>query len=542
MLRRGSRGPQRRPQAGVEGPALLLAVFALWACSPPPPPPKDPPQIFVTVAASVVAAPTLKLNVNVVGCEAVSDFGVFQETARVRTATYTGNPTEVTMQPSDFNTFYNRLGIAIPLTLQVLATCDDGRTNKSQPVGVRFFPVASVLEKSDGSLALPDSFVAEGGVGTTPVTFVGCSATATGTALVRVNTAGEVIGANVTLPFPCSYSSSISEKNTATGHRWLLEPGRGAFAFDANLNINGIANGTYTVMGVAPNGDAILYDPKAPQTDDSLFRVTPTGGAFPNNRVWAAQTTGILNASPVVNNLGTVFVSSWVSSLGARQGSVVIQRFDFNSGLLINPTYNLATFEYGDLDSPEIPNGAFNASGSVIYFPYQVGSQSQSQVLACATTAPDCTGASRRWISPILDGVGLFAIPYARDTLIAVIAAQKTHFLSEANGQVVTFEGKPITAKGQLFAHSVQPGNASEFYILNGPAGGYPTEIIALDTPQQGELWRYELASGGEVPTTALYLAVDEAGQAWVRSGAKQVKPFTLAQYRDTKGANPPTP
>jgi hypothetical protein len=123
-----------------------------------------------------------------------------------------------------------------------------------------------------------------------------------------------------------------------------------------------------------------------------------------------------------------------------------------------------------------------------------------------------------------------------------VIGAQKTYFLNEATGQVRNFEGLPVTAAGALFAHSVQPGNANDFYILNGPAGGYPTEIVALDSPDWGELWRYELASGGELPQTALYLAVDEAGQAWVRSGGKQVKPFTLAQYRDSKGANPPTP
>jgi hypothetical protein len=526
----------------VEGCRIALVILLLaCGCGPTKPPPKDPPQVTISVAEPVVAAPTLKVRINVVGCEAVSDLKVQHNGYPVRTVTYTGNPTEAVMQPADFNTYYNSLGIAIGLTLSAKAECDDGRTNTSQPLGVRFFPVASALATGpQGAQAMPDSFVAEGGVGNTPVTFVGCIGTANGTALARVNLAGEVIGANLSLPFPCSYASTITEKNTATGHRWLLEAGRGAFAFDSSLNINGIAPGSYTVMGVAPNGDAILWDPKASQVDPSLFRVTPNGGAFPANRVWGAAPAGILNASPVVDNLGTVFISTWAGTLGSAQGTVVIQRFNFATGALINPSYPLVTFEYGDLDSPEIPNGAFNATGSVIYFPYQSASRTQSRVMACATTAPDCQGTSRKWLSPLLDTVGLFALPYSRDTLVAVIGAQKTYFLNEATGAVVNLFEKPITADGQLFAHAVQPGLGTEFYVFNGPARGYPIEIVAVDAPDKGELWRYQLASGGELPSTAVYLAVDDSGQAWIRSGLKQIKPFLNQEYRFTKGANPP--
>jgi hypothetical protein len=528
----------------------LLALVALLgsSCGPTkPPPPKDPPQVFITVAESVVAAPTLKVRVNTTGCEAVSDAKIQQAGSAVRTFTFTGNPTEVTLQPSDFNTYYNSMGIAIGLTLSAYIECNDGRKNISQPVGVRFFPVQSTIDKTDAPM-LPDSFVAEGGVGNTPVTFVGCIGTANGTALARVDLAGNVIGANLSLPFPCSYASAITEKNPATGHRWLLEAGAqctladkcGAFAFDANLNINSVAKGGYSVLGVAPNGDAIIWNSKASQTDDALFRVSPTGGAFPSNVVWSASTVGILNATPVIDNLGTVYVSSWAGTLGALQGSVVIQRFNFANGALIPPTYSLASFEYGDFDSPVIPNGAFNASGTVIYFPYQTNGRGESKVMACATTAPDCQGSALKWLSPSMDTVGLFAVPYARDTLLAVIGDQKTYFLNEATGQVVSLFGKPLYAEGQLYAHAVQPGLGNDFYVLNGPAGGYPTQIIAVDSPDRGELWRYELASGGELPSTALYVAVDESGQSWIRSGNKQIKPFALQQYRDTKGANPP--
>jgi len=46
----------------------------------------------------------------------------------------------------------------------------------------------------------PDSFVAEGGVGSTPTTFIGCVGTSSGTALARFDTMGNVVSANTSLP------------------------------------------------------------------------------------------------------------------------------------------------------------------------------------------------------------------------------------------------------------------------------------------------------------------------------------------------------
>jgi hypothetical protein len=76
--------------------------------------------------------------------------------------------------------------------------CDDARENKSTALGIQFFPVESVTEPMPGnSTALPDSFIAEGGAGGIPTTFIGCVGTANGNALARFDSMGTVIGANL---------------------------------------------------------------------------------------------------------------------------------------------------------------------------------------------------------------------------------------------------------------------------------------------------------------------------------------------------------
>lgn len=524
---------------------VLLLAAAACDTTPITPPPPNPPQVFLIAAESVVAAPSLTLTANVSGCKEVAQLQLYQDGGFLKTVPYTGSNTQVTLVPGDLTSYYPELGIAIGLILTAKVVCDDGRSNTSTPVSLRYFPVASVVEPGTGP-ALPDAFVVEGGIGNTPATFVGCIGTSTGYALARVDLGGTVIAANTALPFACSYASQISERNKSTGHRWLLEPGVGAFAFDQNLNITSIAQGKYSVLGVAPDGDALIWNNKALWTEYSLFRVKPNGGVFPANVVWQQQVGGMLNATPVVDTQGTVYLGIWNGSLANYQGIVQVQRLRWDNGAALSAPLDLAAMEYGDLNSPEIPNGAFNASGTVFYFPFQTGgpgsTRAQSRVIACATNSANCAGGTQRWLSPVLDGVVLFALPFSAGTQIAAVMADQTYFLNESNGQVSSAFGAPVKAVTNALTHSIQPGLGTDFYILNGPAGGYPTEVVAVDSPVQGELWRFELAGGGEAPQSALYLGLDESGQAWLRVGPRQVKPLTLKQYRDVKGANRPPP
>ncbi|MBS1151732.1 MAG: hypothetical protein H6Q89_3430, partial [Myxococcaceae bacterium] len=418
----------------------------------------------------------------------------------------------------------------------------DGRENRSTGLGLSFFPVESVIPPvAPNSTALPDSFVAEGGVGSTPTTFIGCVGTTSGTALARFDTMGNVVSANTSLPagIGCTYNSVISDKNPATGLRWLIEPGVGVFAFDSRpenpLNITAYQKAVIPMMGVGPDGDALIWDSKAVAAFN-FFRVSSTGANAPPK--WGAQVQGIMAGSPVVSQ-NVVRVVMWRGMIGQFFGTMVVMRFDYATGSFISESA-LATIEYGEFNDPIIPAASFNASGTLVYFSYQnSGAQKvTSQVIACASDSPTgCITGARSWTSPLLDAVVVAAVPFSNGSLIAAVAGKKTFFLSASTGQILNVYDWPIKPSGSLVTMGAQPGNGTDFYLLNGPAGAYPTEIIAVDSPQNGELWRVQI-EGGQTPLSAMNIAIDEGNQAWLRVGTNLVQPSALSLYRTQKGSN----
>lgn len=492
--------------------------------------------MFLTAPESNIVGTGLSLTVSVNGCERVQNLSILEHDTFVRNADFTQNPTEVTLAANELGGLYPTLGIAADLSLIAKATCDDGRANTSQPVAVRFFPVERVV--ATGQQVVPDAFFAEGGLGGSPVTFVGCvgaASTQTGTALVRVDTNGTVTGANTQLPFPCSYNSQFTDRNLASGKRWLWERGVGAFAFDPALNITSIAFGSFVALGVGPDGDALVYDDKARPGALKRLRHAPGGGS---NVVWGYDPAGLLMGNPIVEpNTQTVALPVFIDDLGAYSGTVAVERVAYASGSGVS-RYDMKLINYGALNTPQIPPGVFDPSGSVLYFPYQAGTQNgipTSAILACATNATGCANAALRWQSPNLTGLVLATLPFANSSQIAAISAQHLWFISASNGQITSFANKPIVADGALTALGAQAGVGTDFYILNGPASGYPVEIVAIDAPGSGEVYRYQM-SGGLSPTTALTVAIDDAGGAWLRIGLSLVKPLPLSEYRTVRG------
>ncbi len=509
----------------------LLLLAACPPAAPKPPPPLDPPQVFLVVPKSNVVGAQLELSVNVNGCDAVANLSIFHQSSFIREVAYQGNPTQVVLASNDLGALYPSLGIAADLTLVAQATCDDGRINKSSPTGVKFFPVVSVVAGPAGAQAVPDVFFAEGGLAGTEPSFIGCIGTAAGTALARVNARGAVVAINQSLPFPCSYSSQFSDKNLATGKRWMVEVGKGALCFDQALNITSYHLGRVTQLGVTPDGDAILYVDGL--SFNALKRIAHDKAPPVNNFKWGFQPAGVVNASPVVNGLGSVTVPSFRDELGQYRGVQVIENVDLVSGTAAG-SYDLQGVDYGYLNNPVIPPAVLSSDGSILYFPFQVGIQINSafsQVLACATNQPACSGAARRWESPVLEGVVLANVPFANGTQLAAIAANRLTFLDTSNGRVLNLNNKPIVPDGSLVTLGAQPGVGTDFF----PAGGYPVEIVAVDAAGKGELYRYQM-NGGLQPGNALTIAVDDAGQAWLRIGLELVKPLPLAQYRLAKG------
>ncbi len=521
--------------------ASLSAVLACTPEPPPPPPPKPPPQAFLTVPEPMILGSSIKGSLTTSGCTKVEGVDLLANGGFIANANYRGNPTEWELTGALLNRYYSQLGFAVPLTLTAKVTCDDGRNNVSQAVGVKFLPVASVLEVP-GSQALPDAFVAEGGLSGTPTTFIGCVGMQVGVALARVGTDGMISAYNATLPFNCSYESVISEKSRATQTRWVLQPGVGAFAFDTGLNITAIVQGAYKQMYVTSDGDAILWKDIVP--DSMLVRAQPKP-ATPTQVVrWEVRFPGIMNAAPAVD-VGNRFVwaSSWQYDQGSGIGNIVALKYNYDTGqLLNNPPPILVQQSFNTLNTPIIPNGAFNADGTLLYVPFlTVDNQGlvKSVAQGCATNATGCQGASRRWTSRIFDGVISNIVPFSGQNFLAAAGPYQVYFLSTTDGTVKNLGEQPLRPEGSLIVHGVQAGAGADFYLLNGPnvstATTYPIEIVATDHPTSGELWRFSLG-GGETPTSGNYLAVDEGGAVWLRVGAKMVKPLSNAEYRTARG------
>jgi len=507
---------------------------------------KDPPQVFLTSNEAVVYAPTLKLRAQVSGCTKVVGVEILQGTRRLITFDNPKVPFDFDLQPSLFDPLYQTAGIAANLNLVARGVCDDGREGKSLGLTLQYLPVESVVGPvAPNASALPDAFIAEGGTGGVPTTFIGCVGLSTGkTTIARFDTMGNAVSFNPSPPLNCSYDSTISEKNAATGIRWLLEPNVGLYSFDssptADLNIKRSFTGREVrFLGVGPDGDALTWDSKAMPVP-LLYRVSRE----PSGISYQTEMNGIMIGNPVVSQ-GEIRVVSWVGSLGVFSGQITVSRFNYANGVKLSEV-TVATIEFGEFNTPKLPTAIFSADGKIVYFSYQnvtTGMRTTSGVAACASdSATGClSGGAGSWFSPTLDTVVEAAIPFANGTMIAAVGAKKTYFLNATNGQIINVFNFPIKPSGSMQTFTAQQGNLSDFYILNGASNAkYPTEIIAIDNPASGELWRLTLGGGGQTPLNALNVAVDDGNNAWLRVGPNLVKPSTLNQYRTRKGANLP--
>ena len=522
---------------GFAWAAAAISLLSLLTGCPPstnPPPTRDPPQVFLTAVESNVVGTQVALTVNVTGCDQVQRLAIYDRSTFLLNVPYVEGATAVVLTSQALGALYPKLGIAADLSLVAEATCDDARTNVSTAAAVRFFPVEKVLSHPTGEQLVPDQFYAEGGLNGSDPTFVGCIGVPGGVALARVNSAGAVVGQNASLPFRCSGASQFTDKNIATGKRWMWERGVGALAFDGQLNVTASVVGPYFVLEAGPEGDAVVWDNKARL--QALRRISHAGGA----PVWTFQPAGIVTGSPkYLPNLNALEVPVFIDDMGTSTGVLAIEVLDYSNGVR-SAIHNLRTFDYGFGNTPNIPPTVFSIDGSALIFPVDASSSTSaaSTVLSCATNADGCAGPTLRWKSQLLEGQVLATLPLAHGSQLAAIAAQRLYVLDQATGAVKNKNGAPIVPHGSLVALGAQAGLAQDFYLLSGPANGYATELIGLDSAASGELFRYEM-NGGTSPANSLTVAVDDAGRAWMRVGPNLVKPLPLSQYRLARGPTP---
>jgi hypothetical protein len=537
---------------------VLLVLFAAFTgCEEmkPPPLPPSPPQVFLTINEANVIGDSVKGKVNVSGCKNVAQVQLLQGDAFLAAVDYVKSPTDFTLPPSAFSALYSRLGIAASLTLKAKVACDDGRTNTSQPVGIKFFPIAARFTEASGAQIVPDNFVAEGGLGGTANTFLGCVLTNTGTTIARVNRSGELVNFIAAMPFPCTLGTQISDVSMVTGTRWILEPGAGAFAIkNSTLEIQKeLREPKARRMGVGPKGSAVIWiDESGRQRVLKLDPVVSTVNdwTYPTDFITPVRLVGIMNSTPVIDDGAglAVWISEWRFDLGSRRATIVPFKLDLRTGVLLNGVVNGSpavlldqAYPMDITSEPITPEGIFNANGSFFTLPAISLDARTTTVLSCSTSLGQCEGAARRWSSTQFPGILRAVVPFSQGNILAVIGPYSVWFLSAQLGTVLNLGEQPIQPSGSLVVVGVQPGLGTDFYVLTGPDLGpgnasYAMEIIATDAPERGELWRLEYGSG-ESSGNAMWIGIDDAQAVWLRAGTDLIKPLSNFDYRMARGA-----
>jgi lipoprotein-anchoring transpeptidase ErfK/SrfK len=518
-------------------PLSLLALSCGGGSSRPPQ--KDPPQATLSVVKANVAGPKITVMVGATGCDVIQSLQIYDADDLLKSVPYSG-PGTVPVDLAANEVKYTR-GIAVQMSLKARVTCTDGRTNDSQPQPATFFPAAEVIDPpATGGQVVTDNFVTEG---TLPlIYFIGCGNEAGGIPKlykVEKNNTSSQAPQSVDLPFLCTSSTVITPKNPTSGKRWLWTPNAGAIAFDSNLNITGRVNAPIDLLIVGPDGDAIVYDAGSGGSIVGVARVSHVNGGIK----WAYTPRGFVINAPAARGPDVLVATITANGAPSNRANILVSRVDYATGGELGA---LVIQEVAS-DNPfptTAPPSVFSPDGSLMYMAFS-GLGGITQVFACLTNGPGCTGTTQRWTTPPRLTAPIVAlVPYAGGSRVAAIAPQKVWFLDAATGAVTNKGGVEgaLSPEGGLVVLQVQSGAppyAQGFYLLNGPPpqeglpAPQPLEIVATDDPAKGELYRYQINAG------SLAVAIDDNGTLWMRAGGSLVRPLSMADYRQVRPVTP---
>lgn len=164
-------------------------------------------------------------------------------------------------------------------------------------------------------------------------------------------------------------------------------------------------------------------------------------------------------------------------------------------------------------------------------------------MVACATSLGLCEGQAQVWTTATVPGELRLVLPFASGNVLAAVGPYHTYFLNAQTGAILNLGGKAIAPSGSQVIVGVQPGLGGDFYVLAGPdlgatATAHPTEIIAVDSPSSGELWRLQYGSGTQAGA-AMYIGMDDIGQPWIRAGNDLLELWSTLEYRNARGPTP---
>lgn len=497
--------------------ALTLVSAGCVEPPPPPPPPPVPPQVSVSVASTDVVGTGVPFTVHLSGCTQISKLEIYDGPEYLKDLPAQQPSTQGRLEANELS--YRR-GLALNIALRAKVFCADGREALSRTQAVTFLPVASVTTLPEDEQVVPDLFEADGSGAS--LSFIGCIPTENGlTAVARVDPMGRVLDTSLPLPFQCTWSSVFTERHATSGKRWLWDAAGGAVAFDDQLGLHGRFLGAMTALSVEPGGDAIVVR-DTPRPMVSRHRHAQT------QELWSESATGLVIGEPVVHaSLGvmTPVMDSELTGLSDR--TIAIVRFDLATGERVGHRLMLTgsqdTVPFSDAERFPVK---LRADGSQLYLPRLIA-DGTATIRACATDLESCRDAALAWESPPLGDWPAALIPFASGSRLAVVGSGHANFLNAAGGGIAN--PGVIKPQGAQYFSAALPGKGTDFYLMSSPLsqpGALPSELIAVDQAELGELFRYQ------VPAGSLTVAVDAQGLPWLRLNSALVKPLRLSEYR----------
>ncbi|MCL2011596.1 MAG: hypothetical protein FWG75_02240 [Cystobacterineae bacterium] len=559
--------------------AQAASLFLLLACGcdskkTPPEPPPNPLSVRLTSAIGYFVGDAVSLTSSIQGCGKIVSSQLFQGNHLIQNLLLEAGTTSFTVPKEAFEPLFAELGIAARLALKIRAECEDGRINDSPPHGISFFPAASIVEREDGMMAATDSFIAVGG-NNSPTTFWGCSADEQGAFLAHFDTQGDILH-EVRLNdnrIQCNASTQITPP--VNGYRWAYTLGAegSMFAFRDNPT-------SYLSVPEASTWDSGSFEKLSVDSSGNAFVVVFSGTTYTLSRVSLnnqRSNSPMLHPSnnsvafPIPPTLvqGVLLLPVWtVPWVSSSSGYLEMRRFNptslaptcgSGSGLPVPPPCPVIA----NLDAdkayngvPLTPGAVFSKDATSLYLA-EFDERTQSYFVAVYEINPlnSTTNPQRTYRTSLFESL-VIGLQISRDeTFLVASTSQSTRFLgiqATDNNRLPLLNEKPIMSSSELMITKYAHGTGRSLVILNSAlfsvptsltsseiVPGWPIEAIAIDSPENGELWRFNYWEKGDAPLTAIAVAIDEGGQMWMRTGAKLVKLLPQSYYRQLKPSQP---
>jgi len=549
--------------------AVLSSAVLLLACADKKTfvPPESFHKVFLSTPEKNVVGSSVQLAVNVEGCAQVLHSQVLQrDTPIADNLPFENNTALVSLPSQAFAPFYPELGIEAQLSLKARVTCENGLVRDSLPQNVSFFPAKSA-DKLEERLAFMESFVAIDGAPPLPAAFLGCARPpeSIGPALEYFEATGKLLQ-KTPLPPSQAYCNAYTHISGALqGHRWVYTPGNVDTPGNAcslfALRDNGFSRATERLalgahflvpntqkcspVAIHPGGDAFVA--VAGSLQYGISRLGPRGMKGQSDAFFLRDSSTPISfaAFPtppvVVENGEVLLVTLWTVPYASRVGQMEIIPFNIRGDKplpLCAPGNNCPALSlgFGGNASDSTPVAVFSKDAIHLHL---VQHNDFGKFFLATYMLPHLNEPSFP--------VGPFDNPFVKLSLsgdghvLVASNTEETYFFSVApslDGRLPPL-AKPLTVSRGLYVTEHTHGPDGTLSIFASPSSrgnlGWPLEVIVVDKPERGELWRFTQRGDGQTSMSAIGLSFDEGGHMWMRAGNTLIQPLRPEEYRSAR-------